>query len=57
MPDHGAPGQAAELSLRLPTSGGYAIRAQVDIALEAGLRVLYQRGTQSRVGNPAIMPL
>ena len=39
------------------TSGGYGVRARVEITLEAGLVIRHQRGTQSSVGELTILPL
>lgn len=56
LDDRGA-AQADQLSLRLPTSEGYGIRAQVEITLHVGLLLPHQPRTESRVGHLDILPL
>lgn len=55
----GYPGvtHANQLSLLPLTSGGYGIRAQVEITLEAGVLVPHQLGTPSRTGRLPVLPL
>ena len=54
---HQGVAQANQLPLLAPTSGGYGIRAQVEITLEAGVWLPHRLGTPSRRGRLSVLPL
>ena len=51
MIDYRDPSEANRLSMHPPTSGGYGVRARVEITLEAGLVIPHQPRIPSRVGS------